>query len=144
MVGEGLASLLGTWQDDRSMRVTMTISWLAVYGLDLEVSREAWSRCLDGGYLHGAEPLGEVIVHADGEATEWEVRPNGRWTVAQDPGVLRIVDTGTVIRLALALRFGTALEMDISREEWSCMFAQPSGRLIADRVSRWPVDKGHV
>lgn len=135
LVGEGLSTLLRVRQDDGSMRVTMTISWLDVYGIDLEVSREAWSRCLDVGYLRGAEPLGEVIVHADGEATEWEVRPDGRWPVAQDHGTLRIVDTGTDLRATLALRLGTALEMDISREEWSRAFAESSGRLIADSVS---------
>lgn len=130
LAGQGLATLRGVRQDDESMQVTMTISWLATYGIDLDVSREAWSHCLDVGCLRSAEPLGEVILHADGEATEWEGRPDGRWPVNQDYGTLRVVDTGTVLRVTLALRLGTALEMDVPRKEWPRALAESSGRLI--------------
>jgi hypothetical protein len=135
LVGGGLAVLRVTQQDDESVQVT--ISCLDVFGINLDVPRAVWGRRLDVGSLRGAEPLGEVILHVEGEATEWEAGPDSRRPVSQDQGSLRVIDTGVVLHATLALRFGTLLEMDIAPEEWGRAFAASSGCLIANSVPSW-------
>lgn len=68
----------------------------------------------------------------------------GKIFVEEVNGTPRVVDTGTALRATRALRLGTALEMDIAREEWSRAFAESSGLLSADSFSRCPVDGGNA